>query len=159
MRNDEGRKLTDIELAELEKRIRESYGKAVDDLKEIIDDYFEKFQKRDAEMRKLIGKEANGRVWTEEDYKQWRLAQMGRGQRFEAMRRNSPNASPTRTRLPLLMSTTKRRGFTPSTATMPHTRLRRWVRGQILHCTMNPPCAALLLSGQASCRITRRRKP
>lgn len=41
MRNDEGRKLTDIELAELEKRIRESYGKAVDDLKEIIDDYFE----------------------------------------------------------------------------------------------------------------------
>lgn len=86
MRNDEGRKLTDIELAELEKRIRESYGEAVDDLKEIIDDYFEKFQKRDAEMRKLIGKEVNGRVWTEEDYKQWRLAQMGRGQRFEAMR-------------------------------------------------------------------------
>ena len=86
MRNDEGRKLTDIELAELEKRIRESYGKAVDDLKGIIDDYFEKFQKRDAEMRKLIGKEVNGRVWTEEDYKQWRLAQMGRGQRFEAMR-------------------------------------------------------------------------
>ena len=86
MRNDEGRKLTDIELAELEKRIRESYGKAVDDLKEIIDDYFEKFRKRDAEMRKLVGKEVNGRVWTEEDYKQWRLAQMGRGQRFEAMR-------------------------------------------------------------------------
>lgn len=37
-------------------------------------------------MRKLIGKEVNGRVWTEEDYKQWRLVQMGRGQRFEAMR-------------------------------------------------------------------------
>lgn len=86
MTRDEGRKLTDIELAELEKRIRESYGKAVNDLREIIDEYFGNFLKRDAEMKKLIGKEINGRVWTEEDYKQWRLAQMGRGQRFEALR-------------------------------------------------------------------------
>lgn len=85
-KRDEGHELTDIELEELEKRIRESYGKAVDDLKKIIDEYFYKFQKRDEEMKKLIGKEINGKVWTEADYKQWRLAQMGRGQRFEALR-------------------------------------------------------------------------
>ena len=37
-------------------------------------------------MQRLIGTIVNGREWTEEDYKQWRLAQMGRGERFEALR-------------------------------------------------------------------------
>lgn len=37
-------------------------------------------------VQRLIGTIVNGREWTEEDYKQWRLAQMGRGERFEALR-------------------------------------------------------------------------
>lgn len=37
-------------------------------------------------MKKLIGTVQNGKVWTEEDYMQWRLAQIGRGKRFEALR-------------------------------------------------------------------------
>lgn len=86
MKRDEGRRLTDAELEALEKRIREMYGGAAKNLQQIIDEYFANFRLRDEEMQKLIGTVVNGREWTEEDYKQWRLAQMGRGQRFEALR-------------------------------------------------------------------------
>lgn len=86
MTTDEGRRLTDIELAELEKRIRAAYGEAAQEMQEMIDEYFNSFIKRDEAMQKLIGTEVNGKVWTEEDYKQWRLAQMGRGQRMEALK-------------------------------------------------------------------------
>ena len=34
-------------------------------------------------MKKLIGTVQNGKKWTEEDYKQWRLNQIGRGERFD----------------------------------------------------------------------------
>ena len=86
MKRDEGRRLTDAELEALEKRIREMYGGAAKNLQQIIDEYFSNFRLRDEEMQKLIGTIVNGREWTEEDYKQWRLAQMGRGERFEALR-------------------------------------------------------------------------
>ena len=86
MKRDEGRRLTDAELEALEKRIREMYGGAAKNLQQIIDEYFANFRLRDEEMHKLIGTVVNGREWTEEDYKQWRLAQMGRGERFEALR-------------------------------------------------------------------------
>ena len=48
--------------------------------------YFESFRARDEEMKSLIGEKLNGKVWTEEDYKKWRLNQIGRGKRFEALR-------------------------------------------------------------------------
>jgi hypothetical protein len=86
MKADEGRTLTDAELDELEKRIIEMYGEAAENLAVIIDEYFAAFQLRDEEMQKLIGTEVNGHEWTEADYTQWRLAQMGRGERFEALR-------------------------------------------------------------------------
>ena len=34
-------------------------------------------------MKKLIGTVQNGKTWTEGDYKQWRLNQIGRGERFD----------------------------------------------------------------------------
>ena len=37
-------------------------------------------------MKKLIGTIQNGKEWTEQDYKQWRLNQIARGQRFEDLR-------------------------------------------------------------------------
>lgn len=49
-------------------------------------DYFAQFAKRDEAQKKLIGTVVNGREYTEQDYKQWRLAQIGRGKRFEALR-------------------------------------------------------------------------
>ena len=72
---------TDKELAKLEKRIAKIYKEAADDLQSTIDDYFAKFVKRDEKQKARL--EA-GEI-TEQEYKQWRLAQMGRGERFKAL--------------------------------------------------------------------------
>lgn len=72
---------TDKELAKLEQRIAKIYKEAADDLQSTIDDYFAKFAKRDAKQKARL--EA-GEI-TEQEYKQWRLAQMGRGERFKAL--------------------------------------------------------------------------
>ena len=74
---------TDKELAKLEKRIAKIYKEAADDLQKTIDDYFAKFVKRDAKQKARL--EA-GEI-TEQEYKQWRLAQMGRGERFKALQK------------------------------------------------------------------------
>lgn len=82
MRHDKGYDLTENELKALEKRIYDSYKEAYDGLTDIIKEYFAKFADRDeAEKARLDA----GNI-TEEQYKQWRLAQIGRGKRFEALR-------------------------------------------------------------------------
>lgn len=86
MVSDLGHKLTDDELKKLERRIARLYREAADELQETIDRYFEQFKKRDEEMRSLIGTVQNGKEWTEQDYMQWRLNQIGRGRRYEALR-------------------------------------------------------------------------
>ena len=84
--SDLGHKLTDKELAQLERRIAKLYREAGEELQATIDAYFEQFKKRDEEMKALIGTVQNGKEWTEADYKQWRLNQIGRGERYQAMR-------------------------------------------------------------------------
>ena len=84
--SDLGHKLTDKELAKLERRIAKLYREAGEKLQVTIDAYFEQFKKRDEEMKALIGTVQNGKEWTEADYKQWRLNQIGRGERYQAMR-------------------------------------------------------------------------
>lgn len=86
MRPDLAHRLTDKELAALEKRIAAEYRKAAREMQEKIDDYFEKFKERDEQIKALIGTIVNGKEYTENDYKLWRLAQIGRGRRFEALR-------------------------------------------------------------------------
>lgn len=82
MRHDKGYDLTEKELKTLEKRIYDSYKEAYDGLTDIIKKYFAKFADRDeAEKARLDAGDI-----TEEQYKQWRLAQIGRGKRFEALR-------------------------------------------------------------------------
>lgn len=82
MRPDKGYDLTEKELKALEKRIYDSYKEAYDGLTDIIKEYFTRFADRDeAEKARL-----NAGDITEEQYKQWRLAQIGRGKRFEALR-------------------------------------------------------------------------
>ena len=84
--SDLGHKLTDKELANLERRIAKLYREAGEELQATIDAYFEQFKKRDEEMKALIGTVQNGKEWTEADYKNWRLNQIGRGERYQAMR-------------------------------------------------------------------------
>lgn len=82
MRHDKGYELTEKELKALEKRIYDSYKEAYDGLTDIIKDYFAKFEDRDATEKARLDA---GEI-TEEQYRQWRLAQIGRGKRFEALR-------------------------------------------------------------------------
>lgn len=81
-RADYAHKLTDEQLAELEKRIAKIYEDAADELADTVKAYFEQFEKRDATMKEKLDE---GEI-TEQQYKQWRLAQMGRGKRFTALR-------------------------------------------------------------------------
>lgn len=81
-RPDYAHKLTDAQLAKLENRIAKLYKEAADELTDTVKAYFEQFEKRDAAMKEKLDA---GEI-TEQQYKQWRLAQMGRGKRFEALR-------------------------------------------------------------------------
>ena len=83
---DRAHQLTDKELTALERRIARVYREAGDELDETVKTYFERFHKRDEEMKALIGTEVNGKVWTEDDYKRWRLNQIGRGKRYQDLR-------------------------------------------------------------------------
>ena len=83
---DLGHQLTGKKIAALERRIEKLYREAGEELQDTIDTYFEQFEQRDEEMRALIGTVQNGKEWTESDYRQWRLNQIGRGQRYEALR-------------------------------------------------------------------------
>lgn len=82
MKPDPAHVLTDQELAALEQRIAAEYKKAADELQEKIDAYFDRFKERDAEQLRLL---RDGKI-TQQQYTQWRLAQIGRGKRFEALR-------------------------------------------------------------------------
>lgn len=83
---DYAHRLTDKELAALERRIARVYREARDDLTDTIKDYFERFRKRDEQMKAFIGTEVNGKVWTEDDYRRWRLNQIGCGERYQDLR-------------------------------------------------------------------------
>ena len=74
---------TDEKLEEIEKRLSDIYSRAEKEIQKTIDDYFAKFAKRDAKQKARL--EA-GEI-TEQEYKQWRLAQMGRGERFKALQK------------------------------------------------------------------------
>ena len=79
---DEAYELTEKELAALEKRIEKMYSEASKQMSEVINEYFKNFEIRDKKYKAMV--EAG--EWTEEEYKQWRLAQIGRGERFEDLR-------------------------------------------------------------------------
>lgn len=79
---DYAHRMTDAELAQLERRISAIYQQAADELSDTVKAYFEQFEKRDAAMKEKLDA---GEI-TDQQYKQWRIAQMGRGKRFTALR-------------------------------------------------------------------------
>lgn len=79
---DYAHRMTDAELAQLERRISAIYQQAADELSDTVNAYFEQFEKRDAAMKDKLDA---GEI-TDQQYKQWRIAQMGRGKRYEALR-------------------------------------------------------------------------
>lgn len=75
-------KWTDDELEALEKRIAKVFNEAKKDLDKEVKEYFAKFKLRDKEMQALV----DAGEMTKAEYQQWRITQIGRGQRFEALR-------------------------------------------------------------------------
>lgn len=73
---------TDEQLKQLEQHITDTYRSVYNELSAKVNDYFEDFKKRDEAQQALLNKG----IITEQEYTQWRLAQMGRGKRFEALR-------------------------------------------------------------------------
>lgn len=73
---------TDKELEALERRIAQVYREAEKDLDREVKEYFAKFKLRDKEMQALCDA---GEI-TKAELQQWRLTQIGRGKRFEALR-------------------------------------------------------------------------
>ena len=73
---------TDEQLKQLEQHITDTYRSVYNELSAKVNDYFENFKKRDEAQQALLNKG----IITEQEYTQWRLAQMGRGKRFEALR-------------------------------------------------------------------------
>lgn len=78
---DLGYRLTEELLAELEKKVAAAYAKAEKEMSATIKEYFEKFRARDEAQKKLLDA---GEI-SEEQYRLWRLNQMGRGERYKAL--------------------------------------------------------------------------
>ena len=76
-------KWTDEQVEELEKRIARIYSDAQKDFERQAKEYFDEFAERDEKQRKKV---ESGEL-SKEEYKQWRLTQMGRGERLDHMAR------------------------------------------------------------------------
>ena len=79
--DDFAHKETDRILADLERKIKEIYKQASRDMRKKADVYFARLAERDKKQKARM--EA-GEI-TEEQYRQWRLAQIGRGKRMEKL--------------------------------------------------------------------------
>ena len=79
---DKAHLLTDKKLEQMEKRLSAIYSEAQDDIQRKANEYFAKFEKADAEKRKLV---KAGKL-TEEEYKAWRQGKIMYGKRFTAMK-------------------------------------------------------------------------
>ena len=79
---DQGHKLTDERLTDLEKRLHDEYEQAAKEMQEKVDKYFKKFKTKDAIWKKSV--EAG--LKTQEEYDKWRLQQLAAGKRWEKMR-------------------------------------------------------------------------
>lgn len=80
--NDRGHEITDELIAEMEKKIRREYQRAVEDAAKKLEDYFRRFEIKDEIWRKKV---VEGKK-TAEEYKKWRMGQIAVGKRWEAMR-------------------------------------------------------------------------
>ena len=78
---DYGRRYTEDRLADLERDIARLYGRAAEEMRGKLAEHLERFAEKDAAMRKRL---AGGEI-TETDYHHWRLGQMARGERYEAV--------------------------------------------------------------------------
>lgn len=80
---DKARKQTDKKLLALEKRIAKIYKEASEEVKETAEKYFDSFKEQDEKQKEKL---EDGEI-TEQQYKQWRLSKMVRGNRFKTLQK------------------------------------------------------------------------
>jgi hypothetical protein len=73
---------TDKELERMERHLSAIYSRAEKEIEQKADDYFKKFEKLDAEKRKLV----DGGKLTEKEYKAWRKGKIMQGKHWTAMK-------------------------------------------------------------------------
>ena len=78
---DAAHKETDRQIIALERRLLKLYANAEKSLQKRVTAYFQRFAKQDAEKKKQLEK---GDI-TEQEFLQWRLAQIARGKEFEKL--------------------------------------------------------------------------
>ena len=78
---DAAHKETDRQIIALERRLLKLYANAEKSLQKRVTAYFERFAKQDAEKKKQLEK---GDI-TEQEFLQWRIAQIARGKEFEKL--------------------------------------------------------------------------
>ena len=81
-KSDAAHEATDRQIVALERQITRLYATAEKELRRRVIAYFKQFEKQDEQKRKQL---ETGEI-TEQEFIQWRLAQIGRGKRFEALR-------------------------------------------------------------------------
>lgn len=81
---DEGRKQTDLLLAEMEKKIKKEYKQASQEVEDKLNQYLQSFADKDAKKQSQL----NHGLITQQEYDQWRINQMLIGQRWSDMRDN-----------------------------------------------------------------------
>lgn len=81
MKSDVGHDLTEIELEKLIKKISGVYAQCSKDVQQTAAEYFEKLKVRDKIKQERLAKG----IITEQEYKTWKIAQIGRGKNFEAL--------------------------------------------------------------------------
>lgn len=79
---DQGHKLTDERLDDLEKRLHDEYEQAAKDIQKKLDKYLKKFATKDAIWKKSV--EAG--IRTQEEYDKWRKQAIAAGERWEKMK-------------------------------------------------------------------------
>lgn len=81
-RSDIGHDLTEKRLEDLEKKIAAVYQLAAEDMDKKVNAFFDSYAKKDTELRDQL---RAGKI-TKRAYQQWRLEQLARGTRYEALR-------------------------------------------------------------------------
>lgn len=79
---DQGRKMADRKLRELERKLGKEYAKAQKEVQAKLDEHFRLFKIKDATKRRQV---KEGKI-TVRDYQKWRAGQMATGKRWEHMR-------------------------------------------------------------------------
>lgn len=79
---DAGHEATEKIIADMERRLSQEYAQAEREVKEKVDDYFRRFEKKDRKWQEWV---ESGKK-TEAQYKAWRTQQMAQGERWTALK-------------------------------------------------------------------------